>query len=80
MRTKPKTNTKWRTTKFFKAWHENQCPRERNEGQEKKPHRCGTVTCLVEHATPTAVSHSCTLDETTIIFFCHRNCPHKPPK
>ena len=27
-------------TKFFKAWHENQDPRERNEWQEKKPHCC----------------------------------------
>jgi hypothetical protein len=26
-------------TKFFKAWSENKDPRERNKGQEKKPHR-----------------------------------------
>jgi hypothetical protein len=26
-------------TNFFKAWHENQDPGDKNEGQEKKPHR-----------------------------------------
>jgi hypothetical protein len=56
-------------TKFLKARHENQGPRERNEGQEKKNHRCQTVARLGRHATSIAAPHPCASDETTIWFF-----------
>jgi hypothetical protein len=42
------------TTKFLKAWHKNQGPGERNEGQEKKAHRHQTAARLGKHATSIA--------------------------
>jgi hypothetical protein len=38
-------------TKCFKAWHENQGPRERNEGHEKKLHHHRTTARLGERTT-----------------------------
>ena len=75
MRTEPKTNSKWRTTKFFKIQHENQDLRERNEGQEKKPI---AATRRGARATLAAAPHPCVSVETEIGFIGHRTWPHAP--
>jgi len=77
MRSKSKTNSKWRTTKFFKAWHENQ-DRERNKGQEKKPYRHQTAARRGARATPLAAPHPCISIEMAIGFIGHRPWPHAP--
>jgi len=68
MRTKPKTNTKWRT-KIFQGLAQKPRPGERNKRQEKKLHRRRTVTLLGASAIPPPALFPCTSNETVISFF-----------